>query len=284
MKMPSVMSSDNPWLSLSATVNEVVRETPGVATYHVMLDDAANAATYAYRPGQFNMLYLPGVGEVAISISGNPADSECLPHTIREAGNVTQTLARLRAGASVGLRGPFGASWPVGECAGKDIILVAGGIGMAPIRPLLYELVAGRDRFGKISVLYGGRSPEGLLYTEQLDDWQKSIDIYRTVDRPGSGWQGHVGVVTALLERLTIERPEETVLMTCGPEVMMWYTVQTALELGLSTKSIWVSLERNMNCAIGLCGHCQLGPGFLCKDGPVFSYDKVASILKVEAL
>ncbi|MEZ6132469.1 MAG: FAD/NAD(P)-binding protein [Planctomycetaceae bacterium] len=275
---------DNPWLNTSATIRRVIPETPGVATYDIVIDDPDIAGRYTFRPGQFNMIYLPGTGEAAISISGDPNHPLCLPHTIREAGNVTHTLARLGEGCSIGIRGPFGSAWPVDKCTGKDVILVAGGIGMAPLRPVIYGLLHQRERFGRVSVLYGARSADGLLYPDEFSKWQPSIDVQMTVDRATSGWQGHVGVVTALLERLPIARPDRTVLMTCGPEVMMWYTVQSALTRGLRPESIWVSLERNMNCAIGLCGHCQMGPHFVCRDGPVLRYDQVASILKVEAL
>jgi NAD(P)H-flavin reductase len=182
------------------------------------------------------------------------------------------------------LRGPFGSSWPVEHCVGKDLVLVAGGIGLPPLRPVIYEVLANRERFGNVTLLYGARSPDGLLYPEQTAAWKDTIVVERTVDRATSDWRGHVGVVTAMLERLSIPQPQNTVLMTCGPEVMMWYTVRAALNRGLNKTNTWVSLERNMNCAVGFCGHCQLGPEFLCKDGPVFRYDKVESILKVKDL
>jgi NAD(P)H-flavin reductase len=279
-----VVSPLNPWLNWSATIARVTQESPGVATYDLVIDDPQVAERYAFQPGQFNMIYLPGVGEVAISISGDPGDTSCLPHTIREAGNVTRSLAQIGQGGSIGVRGPFGSSWPMQECVGKDIILVAGGIGMAPLRPVVCEMLADRDRYGSIALLYGARTADGLLYPQQMETWQAEMDVQRTVDRATPNWQGHVGVVTALLERLDIPDPQNTVLLTCGPEVMMWYTIQTARGRGIVDTSIWVSLERNMNCAVGFCGHCQLGPEFLCKDGPVFRYDRVASILKVEGL
>ncbi len=281
----SVCLSTNPWLAKPVRIQKVVTETPGVATYDLAFDDAAFGAEYSFRPGQFNMLYLPGVGEVAISISGDPADRSKVPHTIREAGNVTRALAGLRAGMSIGLRGPFGSSWPMERCVGKDVIVVAGGIGLAPLRSAILELLTGRNQFGTLSLLYGARMPRDLLYSDEYDDWRsRGFDVQTTVDRSPIGYNGHVGVVTQLLDRLPLPRPEDTLLLTCGPEVMMWYTVQTALRRGLRSDCLFVSLERNMNCAVGLCGHCQLGPEFLCKDGPVFPYDRVASILKVNDL
>ena len=307
----SACSPANPWLNHSATIVRITPETPEVATYDLVIDDDSVADSFRFAPGQFNMIYMPGVGEIAISISGATTNGwpglergtsetagltsqaqsspshpreRCIVHTIREAGNVTQAMTKLREGDSVGLRGPFGSSWPIEQCEGKDIILIAGGIGLAPLRPVVYEVLANRQRYGNVSLLLGARTIAGLLYEDELETWNQAIDVQRTADRATSGSEGHVGVVTALLERLPIAAPENTVLMTCGPEVMMWYSIRTALNLGLAEESVWVSLERNMNCAIGMCGHCQLGPQFVCKDGPVFRYDQVASIMKVEGL
>lgn len=285
MNVNTACQPANPWLASQARIQRVVPETPGVATYDLVFDDETLASGFTFRPGQFNMLYLPGVGEVAISISGHPADYSKVPHTIREAGNVTQALARLGKGGAIGVRGPFGSSWPIDECLGKDVILVAGGIGLAPLRPAIYELLDHRDRLNSLTLLYGSRSPDGLLYTNEYDTWRNDgLDVQTTVDRSEEDWSGNVGVVTVLLDRLALPRPEQTLLLTCGPEIMMWYTIQAALNRGISMESVYVSLERNMNCAIGLCGHCQFGPEFLCKDGPVFRYDRVASILKVDDL
>lgn len=285
MKTIGACQPANPWLSHAARIQRVICETDGVATYDLIFEEEALSRSYSFLPGQFNMLYLPGVGEAAISISGDPADSSKIPHTIRQAGNVTNTLAALKEGSVIGVRGPFGSHWPVEDCHSKDVILVAGGIGLAPLRPVIYELLAQRDRFGNLALLYGSRTPDGLLYAGEFDDWrQQGLGVQTTVDRAHLGWTGNVGVVTVLLDRLELNRPEETLLLTCGPEIMMWYTIQAALRRGLSPDSVYVSLERNMNCAIGLCGHCQYGPEFICKDGPVFRYDRVASILKVDDL
>ena len=273
----------DPWLAHTVRIDRVTPEIPGVATYDLVFADGCDGLSF--QPGQFNMLYLPGVGECAISISGDPADGSRLPHTIRVAGNVTQELARLPVGATIGLRGPFGSHWPVEECAGKDVILVAGGIGLPPLRPVIYRLLAGRAQYGRLSLLYGSRTSDTLLYTDQFDEWRsRGLDIEVTVDRTNDGWNGHVGVVTLLLERLAVPRPENTLLFTCGPEVMMWYVLQTARSRGLPAENFWMSLERNMNCAIGLCGHCQFGPEFICKDGPVLRFDRISPFLKVEQL
>lgn len=275
----------NPWLSHSIVIDDIRFEIPGVTTYEFVFADRDFASSYSFWPGQFNMLYLPGVGEAAISVSGNAADTDRLPHTIRAAGNVTQALARLGKGAGLGLRGPFGSHWPLEECRGKDVILVGGGIGLAPLRSAIYELLSHRELYGQLTLLYGTRTPETILYANEFNNWRaQGLDVQVTVDRTTNAWSGNVGVVTLLLERAQIPQPENAMLLCCGPEVMMWYTIQKARSRGIPDTSLYVSLERNMNCAIGLCGHCQFGPEFVCKDGPVFRYDRVASILKVDEL
>lgn len=275
----------NPWLSHPVRIDRVTAEIPGVSTYELVFSDSCLAAGISFLPGQFNMLYLPGVGEIAVSISGDPAKPQSLPHTIRLAGNVTRTLAGQCEGSEIGLRGPFGSHWPMEACKGNDVVLVAGGIGLAPLRPAIYELLLHADQYGRKTLLYGARTPSDILYANEFEDWKRGgLDVQVTVDRADNAWQGNVGVVTLLLERLTLPTPSQTILLTCGPEVMMWYTIQSALARGLREVDLYVSLERNMNCAVGLCGHCQLGPEFICKDGPIFRYDRVASILKVHEL
>lgn len=275
----------NPWLAHSVRIQRVTQETPGVATYDMAFDDASVAESFQFLPGQFNMVYLPGVGEVAISISGDPGQRGVVPHTIREAGNVTKTLARLPLNASVALRGPFGSSWPVESCVGKDVVIVAGGIGLAPLRPAILHLLKHRSELDELTLIVGARDSSLLLYPEQYDDWRaKGMNVLVTVDRADDSWHGCIGMVTAVLDRLWLRDASKTVVMTCGPEVMMWYTVQTAIRRGIPSAQCFLSLERNMNCAIGLCGHCQFGPEFLCKDGPVFCFDRVASRMKVEDL
>lgn len=293
---PTVTANQlNPWLAQSVVIQRMTQETPETITYDLVFENAVAAREYSFAPGQFNMLYLPGLGEIAISISGDPGSGEpgsgasdrvvTVPHTIRSAGNVTRALADLSPGASIGLRGPFGSSWPIQQCADRDVILVAGGIGLAPLRPAIYQLLAARESYRRLVLLVGARDPATLLFTAEYDSWRaRGLDVQITVDRPAAGWNGNLGMVTTLLNRIPLNNPQNTLLMTCGPEVMMWYTVQTALNRGLRPDLQFVSLERNMNCAIGLCGHCQLGPEFLCKDGPVFAYDRVASIMKVEDL
>lgn len=282
---PPPAVADNPWLPHTVRIEKVVAEIPDVSTYDLSFVDSTAAEKYRFLPGQFNMLYLPGVGEIAISISADPRSRDQWAHTIRVAGTVTQALARLKPGATLGLRGPYGNPWPMEKCQGRDLILVAGGIGMAPLRPVVYEVLAHRSRYRNVSVLLGARTPEGLLYPAEYGEWQAGgIDLQTTVDRAAPGWSGNVGVVPLLLDRMSLPSPAETVLFMCGPEVMMNFTVKSARRRGLTVDNIWLSSERNMQCAVGLCGHCQLGPTFVCKDGPVFRFDQIEPFMKVEDL
>jgi len=286
---PARGQQTDPWRTAAVTMKRVTNETPGVKTYDLEFVDAKLAAEFQFTPGQFNMLYVPGVGEAAISISGI-TEAGLLRHTIRTVGSVTGELDRGEVGMSLGLRGPFGSGWPVEQLidtAGErtNIILVAGGIGLAPLRSVISHLIRFRDCVDRVDVLIGARTPDDLLYAADHSSWSdRGISLQTTVDRATGLWRGHVGVVTLLLDRLAIPSPQSTILMTCGPEVMIRYVVQAAVLRGIPESSVWVALERHMNCAIGLCGHCQLGPEFVCKDGPVFPYDRVAHWLRVQGL
>jgi NAD(P)H-flavin reductase len=233
----------------------------------------------AFEPGQFNMLYAFGVGEAAISISGDPADEGTFLHTVRDVGAVSKALSALEAGAVAGLRGPFGTGWPVEGAEGSDVVLVAGGLGLAPLRPAIYHILANRTRYGRVSILYGCRSPSDILCRHELEQWRQrlDVDLLVTVDHADASWHGNVGVVPSLIRRAAFD-PHDTLAMVCGPEVMMRYAINGLRGVGVSEKRIYLSMERNMKCAIGLCGHCQFGPDFVCKDGPVVPYSKVARI------
>ena len=228
------------------------------------------------------MLYVFGVGEVPISISGDPAQPEILVHTTREVGTVTRAMRALKQGDVVGVRGPYGSVWPVKAAEDHDLVLVAGGIGLAPLRPALYHAVANRERYGRVVLLYGARTPEDILYKGELRKWRSKFDleVFVTVDRATGTWQGSVGLVTTLIKRAPFD-PHRTVAMLCGPEVMMRFTAQELLKRGVPDSSVYLSLERNMKCAIGFCGHCQFGPHFVCKDGPVFAYDHVRRLINL---
>jgi len=240
---------------------------------------------FGFAPGQFNMLTVLGLGEVPISISGDPGDRSRLVHTIRAVGPVTRALCRLTPGETVGVRGPYGTPWPVAGQTGRDILIIAGGLGLAPLRPALYQILARRREFGAVEVIYGARRPEDLLYREELSRWRGRFDVrvHVTVDAAGADWRGPVGVVTTLISHARFDPPHTTAFI-CGPGVMMRFTVGDLLARGVPEEYIFVSLERNMQCGLGLCGHCQLGPLFVCKDGPVFSYARVKEWLTLREI
>jgi NAD(P)H-flavin reductase len=239
-----------------------------------------NLEEFAFLPGQFNMVYVYGVGEIPISISGDPANPRVLVHTTRTVGTVTKAMDKMRCGGILGIRGPYGTSWPIEQANGQDIVFVSGGIGLAPLRPALYEVLAHRNQYGKIVLLYGTRTPADVLFQQELERWRTrfDLDIYVTVDRAMSGWRGNVGVVTNLIPRAPFD-PSNTIAFVCGPEIMMRFTAMELHKRGVDNEHIYISMERNMKCAIGLCGHCQFGPVFVCKDGPIFQYNRIKDML-----
>ena len=253
------------------------RETADTFTLELADDGGAG-----FQPGQFNMLYVFGTGEVPISMSGDPESAGTLVHTTRAVGPVTRALAALRPGGMVGVRGPFGTPWPLEAATGRDVVLVAGGIGLAPLRPVVYAIAARRREFGRVVLLYGARSPAELLFRRELERWPRTADVEVavTVDRATRDWAGHVGVVTTLVRR-TIAAPARTTAFVCGPEVMMRFAAAALGECGVPETAVFVSMERNMKCAVGFCGHCQLGPAFVCKDGPVFPWPRVRGLLSI---
>jgi NAD(P)H-flavin reductase len=258
------------------TVERNIRETKDTFTLEMR---PARGAAMRFAPGQFNMLYAYGIGEAPISISGDPEHGDTLIHTIRAVGPVTNALCALKRGDTLGVRGPFGSSWPVEEAAGKDVVIVAGGIGLAPLRPVIYYLLSHREMYGRVSLLYGARTPQDILYPRELERWRGRFDleVEVTVDNAGREWRGHVGVVTRIIPKADYT-PAGALAMICGPEVMMRFTIMELEERGLTHEQLYVSTERNMKCGVGLCGHCQYGPYFVCKDGPVFRYDQIAGL------
>jgi len=256
-------------------VQRINRETEDTFTIGLEPVDGFRKAGI-FMPGQFNMLYLFGVGEIPISISGDPDDRRWVLHTTRAVGTVTRAMRGLKRGDTVGVRGPFGTHWPVTEAEGKDVVVMAGGIGLAPLRPVIYRLIAERKKYHKIVLLYGARTPEDILYGQELERWAKdaALDVYVTVDRATRKWSGAVGVVTTVIPKAPFD-PSNTVAMVCGPEAMMRFSIQGLQKRGVAAENIYLSMERNMKCAAGFCGHCQYGPMFICKDGPVFRWDRV---------
>lgn len=254
-----------------ARVLSVVKETHDTFTLNIQPPEGDPVASF--QPGQFSMLYAPGVGELPISISGDPERREHLTYTIRSVGQVTYQLVTRSRGDSIGIRGPFGTSWPMKQARGKSILIVAGGIGLAPLRPAIYHILRHRGDYNRLVVLYGGRSPRDLLYRKEFAAWGMLPDTQAlaTVDYGGVSWRGYVGVVTTLFRHVRMQ-PPDTIAMLCGPEIMMRYASRELETRGFPPAQIYLSMERNMKCAVGFCGHCQMGPFFVCKDGPVFPY------------
>ena len=237
-------------------------------------------------PGEFMMLYAFGVGEIAISVSGDPSITDgSITHTIRSVGAVSAALCAAETGSRIGVRGPFGTSWGLERSAGRDLVIVAGGVGLAPLRPVVLGALAERDRYGRVVVIAGARARRDFLYAEQLEAWRADprLETHLTVDVQIQGWPGEIGFVTEPLHALSLQ-PARTTAFLCGPEPMMRSSAEVLVAKGLALPDIRVSLERNMQCGIGWCGHCQLGPLLLCRDGPVVGYDVARSLLEVEEL
>jgi NAD(P)H-flavin reductase len=266
-------------LSLIPCPAEIVEkrpETRGIYTFRLRVKDQGKRAAFRFRPGQFNMVYVFGVGEVPISIASDPDDVDGLDHTVRVVGNVTGVLERLNVGDVVGLRGPYGSWWPMDEAQGRDVIAITGGLGCAPVVSVISYVVRRRAMFGALKILHGVKAPNDLVYRRQFQAWAKhpNTEVHLTTDQPDRRWRHHTGVVTTLLNQVAIDRTNSVVMM-CGPEGMMRAATAHLLQGGMGEERIYVSIERNMKCAVGLCGHCQLGSEYICKTGPVFRYDRV---------
>ena len=263
-------------------VTRVRRETADTVT--LTLAPAGPSALAPFSPGRFAMVYAFGTGEIPVSVSR--IERHELVHTIRSVGAVSAALCRLGPGAQVGLRGPFGTGWELERAAGGDVLVVAGDIGLAPLRPLVLDALAAPRAYGRLNLLAGARTPEDLLYADQMHAWTTThgpLHCAVTVDRPGPGWRDRVGVVTTLLNEARFDPPNTTAYV-CGPEAMIRATARDLLHRGLPARRIRVSLERNMRCATGHCGHCQLGGVLMCRDGPVIGWDQAESLLSVREL
>jgi NAD(P)H-flavin reductase len=272
---PDLVPAAGPMLPQPFAVGRRIQETAD--TWTLELEPVSGAAPHV-SPGQFVMVYVFGVGEVPISVSGPP-----LVLTVRAVGAVTEAICSSTPGSILGIRGPFGSSWPVAASAGADVVVVAGGIGLAPLRPVLLHALDRRADYGRVSLLYGARTPADLLYREQLELWRADAEVDVAVDAADAGWTGKVGLVTKLVPGARLE-PATSVAFVCGPELMMSFTVKALLAAGVPAERIHVSLERNMRCGLGHCGHCQLGPTLICRDGPVYAYDVARPWLEVREL
>ncbi|MGA8295524.1 MAG: FAD/NAD(P)-binding protein [Acidimicrobiales bacterium] len=269
------MSFDNPLVPVRYRVVDHRLDSEDIAT--ITLDPLDHPIT-APRPGQFNMLSAFGVGEAAISVSSDPKRSPVLEHTIRDVGAVSHSLANTAPGDVVGVRGPYGTDWPIDDIGDHDVVVVAGGIGIAPLRGAIIRLVETLEhgRTGDVLVLVGARTPDQIIYSNDLDDWRtRGARVRVTVDVADADWLGPVGVVTQLISDASFDA-RSAMAFVCGPEIMMRFSARTLIDRGVSPERIFVSLERNMNCGVGFCGHCQLGPFLICRDGPVVPYSPIA--------
>lgn len=253
------------------------REQNTVDTWTLTLEPVAGDGP-AVLPGQFMMVYAFGIGEVPISVSAPP-----VVLTVRAVGAVSSAICASEPGAVLGLRGPFGTSWPTGAATGGDVLVVAGGIGLAPLRPVVLHTAAHRELYERATLVYGARTPADLLYPGELEAWRSSFDVAVTIDVADEAWPGPVGFVAKLVGRVEL-RPERVTAFVCGPEMMMTTTIAALLERGVAPERIQISMERHMDCGVGLCGHCQLGPTLICRDGPVYAYPEVEPWLDVREL
>lgn len=271
-------------LPQAAEIVERRQETPSIFTLRLRLLDETARATYTFEPGQFNMLYLHGVGEVPISITSGPCSEDASPascnelidHTIRAVGRVTNAMAKLAPGDQLGLRGPFGRGWPLKAAQGRDLVFITGGLGCAPVVSVIRHALHHRSSYRRIVILQGVKHHDDLIWKEQYQRWQQVPDtqVLLAASQADSNWPWHVGHVTSLLGE-AIFNPEQCSVMMCGPELMMAAAAKQLLTRNVGEENIWLSMERNMQCALGHCGHCQFGPFFICKDGPVLSYSQL---------
>ncbi|MDJ0653367.1 MAG: FAD/NAD(P)-binding protein [Xanthomonadales bacterium] len=275
--MSTELLMPQPWV-----VQKTERENEDVVTLTLAPESSDHG--FSFLPGQFNMLYAFGVGESAISISGDATTNGSMVHTIRDVGAVTHALSAAHVGDVIGIRGPYGSEWPIASHTGRDILVVAGGIGLAPLRPVVYHIIENRHKYKDVAVLYGSREPKDLLFRAELESWKDhNIQVEATVDNATPGWTRHIGVVTTLIRRAKVE-PRGAAAFVCGPEIMMRFTASELTGRGMNPDDVFISMERNMKCAVGLCGRCQLGPEFICKDGPVFPWPRMSPVMTIREL
>ncbi len=273
-----------PYLPQPAEVLERIQETPTIFTLRLRFMDEKRQQCYCFKPGQFNMLYLHGVGEVPISIVSDPADETVFDHTIRVVGRVSKGLSQLKQGDQLGVRGPFGRGWPLQQALGKDVILVTGGLGCAPVVSVIRYVTRRRDMYQRLVIMQGVKRADDLIWGEQYAQWEMLRDtqvILAVSEEKKAGWPWHTGYVTNLMHKVSFN-PSNAIAMMCGPEPMMRAAIEPLVREGLAENDLWLSMERNMQCAVGHCGHCQYGAKFICKDGPVFPYAEIKHIFGVK--
>jgi NAD(P)H-flavin reductase len=267
-------------LPRNAVIDQRIQESTTIFTLRLQFEDAHAQEAFEFSPGQFNMVSLFGSGEIPISIVNDPRDSHFFDHTIRVVGRISEGLSKLQPGDRVGIRGPFGRGWPVQEALGRDVLLITGGLGCAPLVSVIRYLIKRRDKFGHLHILQGVKHANDLIWREQYDAWSQEpdVNVLLAADVAVRGWPGQQGMVTELIGQLNL-RKGRTIAMLCGPELMMLAAISNLRSLGIGDHQIWFSMERNMQCGLGQCGHCQIGPKFVCHDGPVFCYTELADFL-----
>jgi len=269
----------NAYLPYEAEILERIQESRGLFTLRLQFTDPELQSRYQFEPGQFNMLYLYGVGEVAISIVSDPKDEHIIDHSIRAVGRVTRALSELKAGDRIGIRGPFGRGWPMTKAEQGDVVVVTGGLGCAPVVSVINYIVHRRERFGQVNIVQGVKHSSDFIWRERYDQWRQLPDtqVLLAADSGDALWPWHIGTVNTLFDQLKFD-PAKVSVMMCGPEGLMHVVVDHMLAAGVSDSEMWLSMERNMQCAIGHCGHCQYGKHFVCKDGPVFQYSQIKDL------
>jgi sulfhydrogenase subunit gamma (sulfur reductase) len=274
----------NPYLPQLATIQKVKPETYDTTTFTLRLDEPEAAQSFEHRPGQFMEVSVFGAGEAPFCIASSAHGRDTLDITVRKVGRATNVLHELGEGAQVGIRGPLGNSFPLDEFEGKHILVVGGGLGLAPLRPQIHDVYRERARFASVTVLYGARTQEDLIYRDELDQWQQAdgMECLLTVDRATDGWEGNVGVVGTLFEKIQVDAPN-TVVFVCGPPIMITFVVRDLVSMGFGEDAIISTLERHMRCGIGKCNHCMMGDKYICEDGPVFTYRQMKAMTEFEA-
>ena len=269
-----------------ARVLERIEETPDIFTLRLRLEDGSAHDGFGFTPGQFNMLYLHGIGEIPVSIVSDPSESRAFDHTIRRVGRVTGALARLQPGDRIGIRGPFGRGWPLAEAEGGDVVIMTGGLGCAPVVSVIHYVLKRRSHFGRLVIVQGVKHSDDLIWRSSYESWARLPDtqVLLAADRAGPGWPWHEGRITELVGDAVFDA-DNCVAMLCGPEGMMRASARALRTVGVSARDIWLSMERNMQCGgLGQCGHCQFGPAFVCRDGPVFNHADVHHWLDIEGI
>ena len=264
----------NIYRPIEAAIEDIIVETPMIKTFVIRPKE-----DFSFQAGQFIELTLPGIGEAPFTPSSDPGVKEKIEFTIMKAGKVTSLLHNASVGTAVGIRGPYGKGYPLKKFAGKDILIVGGGVGLAPLRSLLFSLFSGIDQYNKVILRYGARSPVDIVYKDAIPEWSKlkKVNVLTTVDVGNSSWQGNVGLITTVLNGLPLAH-KKAVAIVCGPPIMMKFVNLKLLDLGLQPQDIYLSMEKNMSCGLGKCGHCRLGKFYTCKDGPVLTYEQLKDI------